>query len=221
VNDVAAAPRVVPLRDDQEEACGAMLARAFFDDPIFRWVEPDDALRARFLSPFFTGLTRRSHRLAVALATEDVLEGASLWKTPGLTTLSPAELAMTGLDRISEWLSDEARARLDAVFDPVEAAFAEDLSEPVWYLGVLGVEPGLQGRGIGSRLMAPILERADREARSVTLETAQPKNLPLYRRHGFRVLRELPAPLGDGPMVWTMKREPRSGLPAGARAGEV
>jgi GNAT superfamily N-acetyltransferase len=209
VSDLAAAPRIVPLRDDQEEACGAMLARAFLDDPIFRWVEPDDALRARFLAPFFTGLTRRSRRLAVALATEGALEGASLWKTPGLTTLSPAELAMTGLDRIADWLSDEALARLDAVFDPVEAAFAEDLSEPVWYLGVLGVEPGRQGRGFGSLLMAPVLARADREARSVTLETAQPKNLPLYQRHGFRVLRELPRPRGDGPVVWTMKRDPR------------
>ena len=188
---VAPVPSVVPLRDDQEEACGALLARAFFDDPIFRWVEPDDAQRARFLAPFFTGLTRRSHRLAVALATAGELEGASLWKTPGLTTLTPADLAMTGLDRIGEWLSDLALARLDAVFVPVEAAFAEDVPEPVWYLGVLGVEPGRQGRGIGSRLMAPVLERADRESLAVTLETAQPKNLPLYERHGFRVLRDI------------------------------
>jgi GNAT superfamily N-acetyltransferase len=209
VSDPLSTPRIVPLRDDQEEACGALLARAFFDDPIFRWVEPDDALRARFLGPFFTGLTRRSHRLAVALATEGELRGASLWKTPGLTTLSAEELAMTGLDRIADWLSDAALARLDAVFDPVEVAFAEDLAEPVWYLGVLGVEPGHQGRGLGSCLMRPVLERADREARAVTLETAQPKNLPLYERHGFRVLRELPRPHGEGPVVWTMKRDPR------------
>jgi ribosomal protein S18 acetylase RimI-like enzyme len=199
-------PRVIPLRDEQEEACGALLARAFFADPIFRWVEPDDAARARFLVPFFTGLTRRSHRLAVALTTEGEMLGASLWKSPGLVDLTPPQLAMTGLDRIGEWLSVPALRRLDAVFDPVEAAFAEDLREPVWYLGVLGVEPGLQGRGIGSQLMRPILERADLERRAVTLETAQPKNLPLYRRVGFEVLRELPRPSGDGPVVWTMVR---------------
>ena len=29
---------VVALREDQEEACAALLARAFFDDPIFSWV---------------------------------------------------------------------------------------------------------------------------------------------------------------------------------------
>ena len=69
--------------------------------------------------------------------------------------------------------------------------------------------PERQGRGWGSRLMRPILERADRERRAVTLETAQPRNLPLYVRHGFAVTRELPPPAPGGPTVWTMKRPPR------------
>ena len=202
---------VVPLGADQEEACGAMLGRAFFDDPIFRWVEPDDAARRRFLQPFFTALTRRSRRLAVALATAPELCAASLWKSPGLEALTPEQLAMTGLDRMGEWLTPGASARFDAVFDPVEESFAADLPAPVWYLGVLGVEPGMQGRGLGSMLMRPILERADAERLAVTLETAQPKNLPLYRRHGFEILRELPAPAPGGPVVWTMIRRQAAG----------
>jgi ribosomal protein S18 acetylase RimI-like enzyme len=201
---------VVPLRDDQEEECGALLARAFLDDPIFRWIEPDEAARAEFLGAFFLALTRRSHRLAVALTTAPVLTGASLWKGPELKRLTPAELAMTGLDRLADRMSPEAGARFDAVFDPVEEALERDVPEPVWYLGVLGVAPEHQGRGVGTRLMLPILERADREGMAVTLETAKPRNLPLYRRHGFEVLREIPPPAVGGPLIWTMKRPSRT-----------
>lgn len=199
---------IVELREDQESAAGELAARAFQDDDLFEWVEPDPVRRAAFLVPFMTALVRRSRRLAVALATAPGLEGVSLWKGPDLGALSPEQLAMTGLDRIPEWLSAEALGRFDAVFDPIEAALAADVPEPCWYLGVLAVEPGRQGRGLGTRLMAPILERADREGLAVTLETAKERNLPLYRRQGFEVLRELAPPAPGGPTVWTMRRPP-------------
>ena len=202
----AEALAIVRLRDDQEEACGTMLARAFADDPIFTWVEPADRQRALLLEELFLALTRRSHRLAVALTTAPTLIGASLWKGPDLKSLTREQLALTGLDRISDTLSPAASARFDAVFDPIGAAMEADAPEPVWYLGVLGVAPDHQGKGLGSRLMRPMLERADREGLPVTLETAKARNLPLYRRHGFEVLRELSPPEPDGPVVWTMKR---------------
>ena len=37
--------------------------------------------------------------------------------------------------------------------------------KPHWYLAVLGVDPGRQGRGFGSHLMQPVLERCDAERR--------------------------------------------------------
>jgi GNAT superfamily N-acetyltransferase len=205
----AAAIEVVRLRDDQEEACAALAARAFFDDPIFVWIEPDAAARRHLLATMFLALTRRSHRLAVALTTAPSMLGASLWKSPELRRLSPEQLAMTGLDRLADSLSPATRDRFAAAFEPAGAALEELSPEPVWYLGVLAVEPGHQGKGIGSSLMRPLLERADRERLPVTLETGQPKNLPLYRRHGFEVSRELPPPAPGGPVIWTMKRPAR------------
>jgi len=207
------ATEIVELGAEREAAAGELAARAFQDDELFVWVEPDPERRAAFLVPFMTALARRSRRLAVALATAPALEGVSLWKGPDLGALSPAQLAMTGLDRIAEWLSAEALARFDAVFDPIEAALAADVPEPCWYLGVLAVEPGRQGRGLGSRLMVPILARADHEGLAVTLETAKARNLPLYRRHGFEVLRELAPPAAGGPTVWTMRRPPAAASP--------
>lgn len=200
---------VVRLGDGREEEVGRLLARSFAEDPIFAFVEPDPARRKAFLEPFMAALTRRSHRLAVAYATSPDLLAVSLWKTPDLRALSPAQLAMSGLDRVGEWLSPAAHARFEAVFEAIERALDSASPEPVWYLGVLGVDPSAQGRGLGTRLMQPGFERADREGLAVTLETGQPRNLPLYRRHGFEVTAEVPPVAPGAPVVWTMKRPPR------------
>jgi GNAT superfamily N-acetyltransferase len=199
---------VARLADGREEEVGRMLARSFAADPIFAFVEPDEAARVAFLEEFMAALTRRSHRLATAFATVPALAGVSLWKTPDLRQLSPEQLRMTGLDRVGEWLSPEAMARFERIFEANDDALERASPEAVWYLGVLGVDPAWQGKGLGSRLMQPILDRADAEDLPVTLETGQPRNLPLYARHGFEVTAELPPVAPGAPAVWTMKRAP-------------
>ena len=79
---------------------------------------------------------------------------------------------------------------------------------PHWYLAVLGTDPPRQGRGLGSAVLAPVLERCDAVGLGAYLESSKEANIPFYRRHGFEVLGELRAP-GGAPPVWTMWREPR------------
>ena len=81
-------------------------------------------------------------------------------------------------------------------------------SEPShWYLAVLGVEPGSQGRGLGSKLMHPVLERLDGEGVAAYLEASTPRSRALYERHGFEVTGEMNLP-ANGPPIWLMWREP-------------
>lgn len=206
---------VVRMRDHQELAIADVLAPAFLEDPIFVHVVADPQARLAFLHRFMAALVRRSHRLAVALTTAPEVVGASLWKGPDLRRLSAEQEAMTGLDRLAYWLDPAALARFDQVFDAVDRTLEQDVPEPCWYLGVLAISPGWQGRGWGSRLMAPILARADGEGLPVTLETSQPRNLPLYQRHGFTIVRELGPTETGGPLVWTMRRAPVPGSRSG------
>jgi predicted N-acetyltransferase YhbS len=76
-----------------------------------------------------------------------------------------------------------------------------------FYLAFVGVEPASQGRGLGSRLMFPILSEADAGGTAAYLEASTPRSRALYERHGFEVVEEMRLPFG-GPALWRMWREP-------------
>ena len=64
-----------------------------------------------------------------------------------------------------------------------------------------------QGKGVGTALLRPVLEHCDAEGIPCYLESSKERNVPFYRRHGFEVVEEVSLP-DDGPMLWTMWREP-------------
>ncbi len=63
--------------------------------------------------------------------------------------------------------------------------------EPFFYLWFIGVLPGEQGRGIGSSLIEEVLHKYDEETRPFYLETSVLKNLPWYKKYGFKIFKEL------------------------------
>ena len=71
---------------------------------------------------------------------------------------------------------------------------------------MLGTEPSAQGRGIGSALMAPMIERCEAEGLPAYLESSKESNLAFYHRQGFEVTREFPVHGGRGPSMWFMWR---------------
>jgi predicted N-acetyltransferase YhbS len=75
-----------------------------------------------------------------------------------------------------------------------------------WHVGPVGVEPGLQGRGVGGAVMGRLCEAMDEAGEIAFLETETPENVVFYRRLGFEVVSE--AHLPDLPF-WFMRREPR------------
>jgi ribosomal protein S18 acetylase RimI-like enzyme len=80
--------------------------------------------------------------------------------------------------------------------------------EPHWYLMIVGVDPELQGQGVGSAIVREGLAIADRESKPCYLETSERRNLAFYERLGFVVLEEANFGKG-GPAAWAMRREPQ------------
>ena len=81
--------------------------------------------------------------------------------------------------------------------------------EPHYHLAYVGTHPDRQGQGLGTAVLAPMLERCDTEGLPAYLENSKPRNEAFYVRHGFVSTGPIPLPDGAPPMM-AMWREPRS-----------
>jgi ribosomal protein S18 acetylase RimI-like enzyme len=179
----------------------AMLARAFDDDPILRWVFPAGRTRDRYGDKFFRWSLWRCADQGVTWTTGD-LSGAAIWALHDRWRVTLPQLA-----RLFLWAGAGVRLRGPRVMWGLAAIERRQPDDRHMYLAVLGVEPERQGSGLGSALLRPGLELCDREALPAYLETGNERNLSFYGRHGFGVIGELTLP--KGPPVWLMRREPR------------
>ncbi len=187
-------------------ALARTLGRAFHDDPVMTWMQPDPGRRAAALPGLFAALTR--HHFLAASGVEVALSSggvgaAALWDPPGHWRQSPREqLAMMP----AAIRACRGRLRVGrAVTEKMKAVHPE---EPHWYLAVIGSDPAVRGGGFGAALMRSRLDRCDAEAAPAYLESSNIDNVPYYQRFGFEVTGEIVIPDG-GPTLWCMWRPPR------------
>ena len=57
-----------------------------------------------------------------------------------------------------------------------------------WYRSIIGIAPQAQGRGLGRKLLEPMLAEADAATASCYLETFSMRNVTFYTRLGFGVV---------------------------------
>jgi ribosomal protein S18 acetylase RimI-like enzyme len=180
-----------------------VLARAFMDDPVASWSCRPDGLRAGVLERFNGARVRQLLAHDEVWSTPD-LSCAALWAPPGrwkTTAREDLELARCLLHR-------RLIPRLPLVVGGlVGMERRHPREEPHWYLAVLGTDPSAQGQGLGSAVLAPVLERCDEDGVGAYLESSKERNIDFYARHGFRVTGEIRLP--RGPTMWPMWRDPR------------
>jgi ribosomal protein S18 acetylase RimI-like enzyme len=59
------------------------------------------------------------------------------------------------------------------------------------HLYMIGVLPEAQGKGLASTLMNPLLQRMNEKSIPVFLETANPRNVDIYKKKGFNIFETL------------------------------
>jgi GNAT superfamily N-acetyltransferase len=192
---------VRPARGEEVPQLAAMLARAFHDDPVTEWFIRGERTRPKYAERFFAW---QLHRLLVQdhVFTTDDGSGAALWALPGQWR----ESNMQAL-RLFVTLAPTLASHLPSAMRGVDRVERRHPDEPHLYLAVLGTDPPAQGRGIGTALMRPGLDRCDHEGWPAYLESSKESNVAFYGRFGFRVTDEVRMP-GGGPPVWMMWRDP-------------
>jgi ribosomal protein S18 acetylase RimI-like enzyme len=112
-----------------------------------------------------------------------------------------------GLGRAVARFDPQARRDFLAALAYMDEIHRRGVPGPHWYLWALGVEPNCQGRGIGSRLILPVLTRADQDEVPCYLETESERNVAFYERRGSKVVSD-GYPPGLQIRMWTMWRDP-------------
>lgn len=175
-------------------------ARAFSDDPLWRWFIPPDDFVGRMIQ-FGDGVLRHSAIPSGTVFTTDDGVSAAIWAEPGHQNTSEVETALA--------------ATFASCFGPNLERFLESANlmgtrRPAaahWYLAGVATHPDWQGQGLATSLIRPILERCDSEQIPSYLEATKEKNVPFYRRLGFELTDTIDLP-GGGPRLYLMIREP-------------
>lgn len=194
-------PDIRQAQRDDVDPVTDVLTRAFDDDPVIGWLFPDDERRFRQSRKFFLLRMKQFLPQGDVYTTPDH-SGAAIWAVPGQWHL-PALATLRMIAVLAPAVGPRGPRAVQGMMQ-IDGAHP---TEPHYYLAVLGTEPDLQGRGIGSALMQPVLETCDRNEIPAYLESSKERNVAFYARHGFRVTREMRLP--KGPPVWLMWRDPR------------
>ncbi len=176
----------------------AAMALAFSADPAARWAWPDPLLFLTVFRPLVTLFGGKSFDHGSAFVVGDYF-GVAQWLPPGVL---PDDEPIANL--FEQTMTGQKLGDLLFLFEQMARFHPQ---EPHCYIPLIGVDPALQGRGHGSRLMRHGLAACDRDRQIVYLEATSPTNRLFYERHGFRVLGEIRS--ADLPPMFPMLREPR------------
>ncbi|MFF3640258.1 GNAT family N-acetyltransferase [Streptomyces sp. NPDC002564] len=186
-----------------------LLDAAFLHDPVSSWVFPGEEHRLRthaaLMNAFFDLALAEGH---VDL-TEDGTAVALWWSVPAGTDQDDdgAQAQDTEEDgpAMLRRAVDPDNERVELIGRLTDAIHPTD--RPHEYLHLIAVHPDHQGRGLGTGLVAAVLDRCDREGRHAYLEASNRRSRDLYARLGFAFMGET-LDLPDGPRMWPMWREP-------------
>lgn len=177
------------------------MAEAFANDPVAAFLFPEAQARRAGMERIFAVALRFGLRYGRIDWVPS--RGAAIWVSPAHSRPNLWRNINAGFLGIPLAVGWNATQRLLAYERFIEARRMKAMPEPHWYLFCIGVRAQERGRGLGSSLLRQGLERASKERAPCYLETSNPANVPLYRKHGFEVRDSGRIP-GGGPEFWGM-----------------
>ncbi len=190
-------PTVSTITVAEEVRAIDTIVLAFAADPVARWCWPDPHQYLTSMPSFTRAFAGGAFVHEGAYCTDDY-RGAALWLPPNVHS---EEKALS--DVLQRTVSVSIRDDLFTVFEQMAKYHP---SEPHWYLPLIGVDPAYQGKGYGAALIRYALQKCDRDQAPAYLESTNPRNAPLYQRHGFEVLGTIQ--VGASPPLVPMLRRP-------------
>ena len=200
-HDIELGPDLHRARPGDAAQIGDITADAFRDDPFNLWLFRNFA----GIEALFHAQARRiyvprgfSYRLGD--------DAACMWMLPGSRSEpSLADYAAIGWTTL-------LRCGPAAVRRALRTGGAMERQHPHYphaYLFSIGVRRAAQGKGLGRKVIAPVLDACDRAGLPAYLENSNPANTGFYSSCGFAPAGDPIHPEPDSPPLIPMVREPR------------
>jgi GNAT superfamily N-acetyltransferase len=183
--------------EQDQQAVVDVITLAFSTDPMARWAYPQAATYLAAMPQTIKAFGGNGFAHGTVHIADDGA-AAAMWLPPGVESDSER------LAELSEQYSPHER--LPEMMQVFEQMGAYHPHEPCWFLPLIGVDPARQGHGYGSALLRHALEECDRDNVPAYLESSNPRNIPLYERHGFQALGSIQ--VGSSPTLVPMLRHP-------------
>lgn len=174
----------IPISKFQLKGGATVLSHAFHEDPIITFMFPDVQMREQILPWLFEKIIHYGHLYGKVFTTSEV-EGIAVWLGPRNPDLNWWGIFRTGLAWLPFKLKWSVMNRILSLSYYADQMHKKTIGGHHWYLFILGVDPSIQGQGVGRSLVKPILNQADSEGVSCYLETANVRNFSFYERLGF------------------------------------
>ena len=206
-------PQILSLQQSQIHDAAKMMADTFFNDPLSCYLIPNDLHRLEILEKAWTKTLKNDflHGHVYSSCQDNCsnsqLLGIASWIPPNTKSLSLLQF-LSLIIEVSLKSGLICTSRFLAAFAKTDTYRYRDCPIPHWYLDGLAVSPNMQGKGIGSLLLQPVLQQADRQGEICYLFTSTARAVKFYQRHGFVVREELRV-FNDAPPLWMMMRSPQ------------
>jgi GNAT superfamily N-acetyltransferase len=185
------------------------LVAALIGDVFYRTIlaahdseEAKRAALARYMG-YSIGEAERTGRVVLA---DDPSIGAALWLLPRQADIEQTEHAAKHAF-LAELCGPIGYDRYRRIVGFMHAQAERVIPVDAWYLSILGVDPAVQGRGIGARLLAPTLAEADATGTVTWLETFTTRGARFYERVGFTLVGWYDEPV-TGRAYAALRRDP-------------
>lgn len=203
-SDIALGEGIQTVGAESVDSLSDITADAFRDDPFNGWLfggfDPMHRTFANLARYIYT-----PHGFCQILSEEGEGRAATMWLMPD----DKPESSLTGtLQTYWGLLASGGFSALMRGKAAGEAMAKHHLKEPHAYLFTVGVGSAGRGKGLGRRLIEPVLNACDQKGTIAYLENSNPANQRFYASLGFERI-ELFHATADSPPLEAMKRMPR------------
>jgi GNAT superfamily N-acetyltransferase len=194
-------PGLVVAGPGDSEDVAYIVEAAFKDLQVIKDLVPDPARRSKVTRDWYELHIKHAIGGAGQVVMTKDLTAAAVWFD---RTGDPSEPEDYG-KRLAELAGED----VDRFLHLETAMDANHPKDSHWHLLFLVARPGLQGLGLGGRLMDFTHARLDVEGTPAYLEATGEDNMRLYERHGYRLMDPPTIAVSGGTVLYRMWRPPQ------------